>query len=71
MNSLKLVLTVALISSFVGVLLSYILKTKSVKFKSIVNLIGFLPEAVPGIIVCHWVLTNIQACFIWCGKIYS
>jgi len=49
-NSLKLATTVALASSFIGVLLAYILQNKSVPFKKLVDLIATLPAAVPGIL---------------------
>jgi iron(III) transport system permease protein len=56
-NSLKLALTVALISSFLGVLLSYILKTKSVRFKSVVDLIG--TSSCSRYFVWYWIFTYI------------
>lgn len=49
-NSLKLAITVAITSSFIGVLLAYIIKNKAVRLKKIIDLIATIPAAVPGIL---------------------
>ena len=50
LNSVKLALVVALISSFLGVFLSYIIKRKNIKYKKMIDFMGTLPAAVPGIL---------------------
>lgn len=49
-NSVKLATCVAAISSFIGVLLAYILNNKRVFMKSFVDFMAVLPAAVPGIL---------------------
>ncbi|SKC47676.1 ABC transporter permease [Maledivibacter halophilus] len=49
-NSVKLAFFVALISSFIGVLLAYLLHSKRLFLKSFVDFIAVIPAAVPGIL---------------------
>lgn len=49
-NSIKLSIFVALISSFMGVLLSYLLHNKKLFMESFVDFMAVLPAAVPGIL---------------------
>lgn len=49
-NSIKLSIFVALISSFMGVLLSYLLHNKKLFMESVVDFMAVLPAAVPGIL---------------------
>ncbi|MCT4598594.1 MAG: iron ABC transporter permease [Vallitalea sp.] len=49
-NSVKLAFIVALISSFVGVLLAYILHNKKLMASSLVDFLAVLPAAIPGIL---------------------
>jgi iron(III) transport system permease protein len=67
-NSLKLAITVALSSSFLGVLLSYILKNKSVRLKGVIDLLGTLPAAVPGILFGIGYLLTFKHPFLGIGK---
>lgn len=49
-NSVKLAFFVALLSSFIGVLLSYLLHSKKLFLKSFVDFMAVIPAAVPGIL---------------------
>jgi len=74
-NSLKLAFGVSILSSFLGVLLAYILKFRKVPFGEKVDFIASLPAAVPGILlgiaylvtfkyplfgIGHWIFPGIE-----------
>ncbi|MGM0380025.1 MAG: ABC transporter permease [Bacillota bacterium] len=49
-NSIQLALIVAFISSIIGVILSYLLSKKQSKINTIIDFLGVIPAAVPGIL---------------------
>ena len=51
LNSLKLAFFTALISSSVGVFLSYIVKRKGYRFRALTDLLATIPIAIPGILL--------------------
>jgi len=69
-NSIKFAFFVALFASILGVLLSYLIKRKSYKFRKIVDLIATLPAAVPGILLGIGYLVTFKYPLLGVGRFY-
>lgn len=69
-NSFKLALTVGIISSLIGVLLAYFIKSKKYPLAKHVDFIATLPAAVPGILFGIGYLVTFKYPILGVGKYY-
>lgn len=68
-NSLKLAFGAGLMSSIIGVILAYLLKSKKLRFAKQIDLIATLPAAVPGILFGIGYLVTFRYPLFGIGKI--